>query len=414
MTDSTRRQAAAAIPGSLLLAAFGSNLDPAIGARLQAGLNRGYPGLAMAAQRQGQRLRGASAGFSSLERRRPLRLDDAFHIGSITKTFTAVNVLRLVDIGMLKLGQRLAAILGPAVARVPYADRITVAQLLDHSAGVYPTNNDPAYLNTVIGVEADPNRQWSFADIVALADKDRQPPSHPPGERHTYSDTHYALLGMILEKVSGRPYKKFTRDNLLRPLGLHSTSFYSDDVASDGRPRPRVDGYMQETDEIRAVIAVNDMFKPVPGRQAASGRLLNTTLAAERLDTAGGLISTLPDLVRFGSALFRGRLLSPSSQTFLTEAGEGLEESEPESHRTRTLQAVRKAWGMVLYKEGDGPGGNTALMAYLPARDEIWVGFVNRFGGDFDHVDFMMDAVIGPTVVAETPDQAPRLGSVRR
>ena len=72
-------------------------------------------------------------------------------MASITKTFTAVAVLRLVDAHKLSLGTTLKECLGEAVGKVPNAGRITVSQLLDHSSGIYPTNNDMDYLTTVIG-----------------------------------------------------------------------------------------------------------------------------------------------------------------------------------------------------------------------------------------------------------------------
>ena len=393
--------AAATMVLGLALSACTTLEDAPLKARLQRGVDRGYPGMAMVVQGPDRRLRGAATGFADLERHIRMRPDDGFHIGSVTKTFTAVAALRLVDQGRLDLGSTLKDVLGEAAGRIPYADQITISQLLDHASGIYPTNNDLDYLNTVVGPQADPARVWSFEEMIALADKSRQPPTHKPGEGHSYSDTNYILLGMIVEKVTGQPFKEYVRETIFRPLGMGSTYFYSDYLGPDARPPHRhVQGYMLETEAIRRVIAVNPMFKPVPGAHPANGRLLNTTLAAERGDANGGVMSTLPDLMRFADALFRARLLSPGSQAFLMAAADGIMAEDLNRPRTLTLQAVRKPYGVMVYKEGDGPGGSTALMAYLPARDEIYIGFTNRFGGEFDHVDFMMDDVIGPTVTA--------------
>jgi D-alanyl-D-alanine carboxypeptidase len=375
--------------------------DPALKALLQNGVEHGYPGIAFLTQAGNGKIRSAAAGYSSLEKHTPLRVDDGFHIASITKTFTAVAILRLVDEGKLSLHATLKDQRGEAVARIPYADRITVAQLLDHSSGIYATNNDADYLTTVIGPKADPARAWTPAELIALAGNDRNKPSGIPGAGHFYSDTNYVLLGMIVERVSGRPFKEHIAKTLLDPLGMHSTYFYSDYLGRNARPPlATVQGYLLATNEIRSAIQLNAMFRPVPGNTREKGELLNTTLAAERIDAAGGLVTTLPDLLKFASVLFHGKLLSPESQKFMTSAGEGMEGQPFGKGRVWTLQAIRKPYGVLLYKEGDGPGGVNTLMAYRPATDEILLGFTNSFGY-FDEVDFLMDDVIGKLAVSK-------------
>jgi hypothetical protein len=111
-------------------------------------------------------------------------------------------------------------------------------------------------------------------------------------------------------------------------------------------------------------------------------------------------VTRLSALARYATALFHGKLLSPRSQEFLMAAGAGMEAQEVGTQRVWTLQAVRKPQGMILYKEGDGPGGVNTLMAYLPAEDEIFLGFTNVFGY-FDEIDFMMDKIIAPFVAAQ-------------
>lgn len=137
------------------------------------------------------------------------------------------------------------------------------------------------------------------------------------------------------------------------------------------------------------------MFKPVPGDKRPGGQLLNTTLAAERIDAAAGVVTTLPDLLKYASALFRGKLLSPKSQAFMMSVAEGMNAEPVGTKRVWAMQAIHKGYGVLVYKEGDGPGGVNTLMAYNPSRDEIFLGFTNIFGY-FNEVDFLMDDVIGP------------------
>ncbi len=370
--------------------------DLALQRLLQKGIEKGYPGIAMITAGPDGVTSSAAVGFSSLESKTALRSTDGFHIASINKTLTAVAALRLVDQRRLSLGDTLEKLLGDTVERVPNADRITVAELLDHSSGIYATNNDEAYLATLIGAKADPCRVWKYPDLVALANAGRKKPSGEPGSGHYYADTNYVLLGMIVEKVSKRPFKQFVAETILKPLAMHHTYFYSDYVCSKRTPPvATVQGYLLATPDIRKVVAINPMFKPVAGIKRTDGELLNTTRAAERVDAAGGIVSTLPDMLKFASALFRGKLLSRESQGVLTAAVNGAEALPIGKHRTWALQAMHKSYGVVLYKEGDGAGGVNTLMAYLPAQDRIYIGFINVFG-NFDEVDFMLDNVIGP------------------
>ncbi len=103
--------------------------DARVKALLQNGIHRGYPGVAFLAQSADGRIRSAAVGYSDLEKHIRLRVDDAFHMASINKTFTAVALLRLVDEQKLSLNATLKECLGDAVARIPNAERITVSQL---------------------------------------------------------------------------------------------------------------------------------------------------------------------------------------------------------------------------------------------------------------------------------------------
>jgi D-alanyl-D-alanine carboxypeptidase len=387
--------------GCTIMGSCTSKSDDQLTTLLGKGVEHGYPGIAMLVQQADGKLYSGAAGYSDLEHHAPMRVDDAFHMASINKTVTAVSVLRLVDEGKLSLNSSLQGQLGEAVSRIPYSDRITVSQLLDHSSGIYATNNDMAYLTTLIGPKADPVRVWKPDELVALADKDHSKPSGSPGEGHYYSDTNYILLGMIVERASQLSYKEYVRRTMLQPLGMQSTYFYSDYLGKNAHPPvPTVQGYLRSTKNLRTVIEPNAMFKPVPGDYGKDVQLLNTTLAAERTDAASGLVTTLPDLLKFASALFRGKLLSSQSQKFLMSAAEGIDAEPLEKKRIWALQAIHKPYGVLVYKEGDGPGGVNTLMAYRPATDEIFLGFTNSFGY-FDEVDFMMDEVIGKFVRKE-------------
>lgn len=162
-------------------------------------MERGWPGVAVLVEHPDGKVMTATAGLASIEANAPMTPTTGFHMCSINKTFTAVAILRLVDQGKLSLDRKVIDILDqPVVKRIPHVDDITIAQLLDHSSGIYPTNNDPAYLKTLIGSDAFTGRVWTPEEMVELATRPENKPAGAPGEGHYYSDTNYVLLGMIV------------------------------------------------------------------------------------------------------------------------------------------------------------------------------------------------------------------------
>ena len=131
-----------------------------------------------------------------------------YRIGSITKTFTAVQVMRLRDAGALSLGTRVDEL----VPGTPLGDR-TVGQLLSHAAGVRAESTGDWW-------ERTPGRDW--ADLVEPLDETSLP--FPPGTRHHYSNVGYAVLGEIVARHHGMPWEEALRRDVLEPLGMSRTS----------------------------------------------------------------------------------------------------------------------------------------------------------------------------------------------
>jgi len=228
--------------------------------------------------------------------------------------------------------------------------------------------------------------------MVELATRPENKPAAKPGEGHHYSDTNYILLGMIVERVAREPYKLHVARTILKPLGMDDTYFHSDVLAGKRTTAPSVaNGYIKLTKDLTNAVTFNPRF-PTP----RTG-WLNTSTAAESIDAAAGLVTTLPDLHKFAAALFRGKLLSPRSQSFMTAVAGEMTGIEAGKQKTRTLQAAATAFGLVLFKAGDGPGGFNTLMAFHPRTGTIFVGFTNQFG-DFDEVDVMMTDLMSAAV----------------
>ncbi|NUT18586.1 MAG: beta-lactamase family protein [Hamadaea sp.] len=243
---------------------------------LQSVRDAGAPA-AMVLVRDDHVVRTATAGVADTVTGRPANAVDHFRAGSVTKTFVATVVLQLVAERRLALDDRLGTLL-PGV--LSYADTITVRQLLNHTSGV------PEFLGIVIQKYAEEPqswyREWSPAELVGLiAD---QPPQFPAGTDGHYSNTGYILLGMIVEKVTGRSLATEIRHRISQPLGLRGTSL----AERTTLPAPAMHGYA-----------------PMPGADPVDVTEWNPSAAW----AAGALVSTLSDLARFYRALLGGALL---------------------------------------------------------------------------------------------------------
>ncbi|MFI0035173.1 serine hydrolase domain-containing protein [Streptomyces mutabilis] len=194
-----------------------------------------------------------------------------YRIGSITKTFTAVLVLRLRDEGALDLADPLEKHL-PGTG----AGEATVAELLAHSGGLAAESPAPWWERTPGSLRPE------LADVLG-----KQPLLHPVGRRHHYSNPGYTLLGALVEKVRGASWEEVLRQEVLEPLGLNRTS---------GRPQaPHAGGW--------AVHPWADVMLAEPAEDLG------------RMASAGQLWSTTGDLARFAAFLTQGddRVLSAES-----------------------------------------------------------------------------------------------------
>lgn len=191
-----------------------------------------------------------------------------YRIGSITKTFTAVLVLRLRDEGLLDLGD-------PLEKHVPGtgAGEATIAELLAHTAGLAAESPGPWWERTPGSLRPE------LSDVLG-----EQPFLHPSGRRFHYSNPGYTLLGALVEKLRGAPWEDVLRHEVLEPLGLDSTS---------AQPRaPHAGGW--------AVHPWADVMLPEPTEDLGG------------MAPAGQLWSTTGDLAKFAAFLAQGddRVLS--------------------------------------------------------------------------------------------------------
>ncbi|HYJ29510.1 MAG TPA: serine hydrolase domain-containing protein, partial [Allosphingosinicella sp.] len=174
------------------------------------------PGLVYGIVADGRLIHVNAIGVQDIETRRPVTADTLFRIASMTKAFTALSILRLRDEGRLSL-DALAETYVPELRgwRYPVSDwpRIRVRDLLSHTAGF--VTDDPW------GDRQTPLPEAEFTAMLRRG----VPFTRAPGTGYEYSNFGYALLGRIVQNVSGRPYRSFVESNVLRPLRMTSSGF---------------------------------------------------------------------------------------------------------------------------------------------------------------------------------------------
>ncbi|MEV1085898.1 serine hydrolase domain-containing protein [Streptomyces sp. NPDC050211] len=228
----------------------------------------------------------ASSGVSDIETNRPVAPGSSFRIGSNNKTFVATVVLQLVGEGKLGLDSTVERWLpGVVQGNGNRGDKITVRQLLQHTSGI----SDESYPGYDSAEEYYAKRYEirTPEEIVALAM--RHKPVFEPGRGWSYSNTGYAVLGMVVQKVTGRPWYEEVNDRIIHPLHLNHTIWPG---TSPSLPHPHLRGYQ---------------------RFPSGGPLVDVTEVIDA-DASGGLISTTADLDRFFRALLAGKLLRPEQQ----------------------------------------------------------------------------------------------------
>lgn len=362
---------------------------------LEKSLDHGFPGIILAIQRDQEIMWIGAKGVSNIEQQIPMQTDDRFHLASVTKIFTATAILKLIDQGTLSLTSKVVDILDSAlVSPIPHINEIQIYQLLDHSSGIYGFNNDMEYIHTLIGNRVQDKIIWSPEELIALAYGQRVDPAGKPGSGHYYGDTNYCLLGLIVEKISGMPLRRYVKENILDPLRMFNTGYYSENTDSAKvELQTSVQGYLQRSEDLDALITLDTSFKEV------SDGLVNTTTAVERIDAAAGMVSTAQDLLKFGRALYFEDLLSPKSLEWLLSIGNSIENDEVGTKRQGVVSVRHMKYGILYLSLGDGPGGVNTMLAYHQERKSIVVAFVNVFG-QFDEHDYFINELL-PVILSE-------------
>ena len=224
-----------------------------------------------------------SVGFANADTKKEINNDTKIRIGSITKTYTAVLVLKAIEQGKLKLDDTLYSF----YPQVKNADKITIEQLLKHRSGIFNFTEIPGENQW----EQTFHTEEEFIHYFA-----NEKSNFEPGSDYAYSNTNYALLGFILQKIYGKSFAEILDEKICRPLDLKNTYFST------------------ETDETKdEALSYNIQNKYIR----------NAQVNFSNHPASGGMVSTAIELNIFLSALFNGKLISEKSLELMLPKNKG-------------------------------------------------------------------------------------------
>ncbi|WP_104141127.1 serine hydrolase [Arthrobacter sp. ZGTC131] len=243
-------------------------------------IENGAPAVLMHAKNNGEEWSRA-VGVRSLEAKEPVQLSDPVQVASVTKSMVAVSVLKLVEEGRLKLDEAVSEYL-PDFGRVVHPPLpVTIRDLLGHSSGM------PDYEHALL--ESKPlkdviHTRLSLTERLAWAGKTTWEKRLAQG--FNYSNSNYVALGLLVEKLRGRPIGDVINSEITSPLGMTGTFMSGARAAPSGM----VHGYL----------VIEDKTVDVTNPEVVIG------------SPSGGMVSTVQDLNSFYSALLQGKLLKPA------------------------------------------------------------------------------------------------------
>ncbi|MGW2273981.1 serine hydrolase domain-containing protein [Streptomyces yangpuensis] len=261
-------------------------ITPAVAARLDTAIRQvmreaGVPGVIVGLWAPGKGSYVKAFGVADKATGAPMRTDFNTRIGSQTKTFTVTALLQLVDQGKVGLDDPI----GDYISGVPNGDLITLRELAGMRSGLFNYSEDPDFDKAFT---SDPDRRFTPQQLLAYSFK--HPVQFAPDAKFQYSNTNLILLGLVIEKVTGRPLAEVIDKDVVAAAGLRRTFF----PTGPEFPAPHAQGYTDQT---------------------ASGKVeVSTDWDPSWAWAAGAMISDLQNLRSWARTLATGTLLTPETQ----------------------------------------------------------------------------------------------------
>ncbi len=305
-----------------------------------------------------------ASGLADVEEKIPMKPDDIMLSGSVGKTYVAAVILKLSEQGLIDLKAKAVSYLKDTdwFQKVQNAPDITVEMLLNHTAGI------PEYVyqkELWEAIKENPDKEWSVEERLAFISD--EPPVNPPGEGWAYADSHYLILGLIIETVTGRTYYEVLDEAILGPCKLEHT-FHSDRRSIPGL----IPGYTNLTGEFQLPHKVLNDNKYAFNPQTEW--------------TGGGLASTVSDLTLWASQLYGGSVLKPETLKLMLT---------PAPYETTLFEGAMYGLGSFI-AETDGvtwyghTGFSPGYITYVQYLPEFKIALALQVNDDSSHDKFSL------------------------
>ena len=240
-------------------------------------------------------------GWANREQHLPNRLDTIYALGSVTKSFTAVAIMQLVEQNKLALQDPLGKYLSGFPADI--ANTVTIHQLLTHTSGMGDYQMDPEYRQEQQSWENGTQTMAGLLDIIR-----QQPLLFAPGTHYAYSNSGYVTLGEIVQQVAGESYYDYIHQHIFQRAGMSRSDFYT---------KPQ---YTQNPQVAHPYAVVGSQFLNLQGPNApAPGTIIDASQLPGGFIGApdGNAYSTVEDMLHYSQALQAHRLLNAASTDLL-------------------------------------------------------------------------------------------------
>jgi CubicO group peptidase (beta-lactamase class C family) len=238
------------------------------------------PGASVLVAQNGEIVYHKGFGYADVEKKIPVTPDTKFKIGSVSKQFTAVAILKLQEEGKIKTADKLSKY----IPDFPRGNEVTISQLLTHTSGIHDYNSTP-------GLDVNkPVTPQALLDII-----EKLPYDFNPGERYLYNNSGYFILGYIVTQLSGKTLREYLNETFFKPLGMKNSGIYETNIVLNNEAQ----GYSMNGEKVKKAD-----FQEMSW---ASG--------------VGSIYSTTTDLYKWNEAVFNGKVLSKATlKTAFTQA----------------------------------------------------------------------------------------------
>lgn len=298
------------------------------------------PGATALVARNGQIIYHKAIGMANLELNVPMQTGHVFRIGSITKQFTAVAVLQLMEQGKLSLQDDITRFI-PDYPTHGY--HITIEHLLTHTSGIASYTSEPDYMKQM-SMEVSPKEMIDrFKNL---------PMNFAPGTQWRYSNSGYFLLGYIIEVITGKPYSAYVEENFFKPLGM-TNSYYGDnaDIIKN-----RVSGYSirEQGFENAALLSMTQPY------------------------AAGSILSTVEDLHKWNVAVQSYKLVNKENLDRAFTAYKLADGSVTNYGYGWQIGTIQES---ATVEHGGGINGSLTMAIYLP-KEQVFVAIFSNCDGN--------------------------------